>query len=116
MEKDKKKQLREQYANRHPDMGIVGWQYGKRLWIAVTKDARADKNRSEFQLKLGTWPNKELQTLYTAHPEEFTWSYLCPLRYEDPTEDYTEDLELLLMDFMEKHPEAEPMKTGKKLR
>ena len=36
------------------------------------------------------------------------------LIYEDPSEDHTEDLELLLMEFLEEYPQAQPMSPRKK--
>ena len=34
---------------------------GGRMWIATSRDAKADDNRSLFQLRLGSWPNREMQ-------------------------------------------------------
>ena len=39
MEKETKKELRIQYDQRKPDMGIVCWQNGETMWIAISKDA-----------------------------------------------------------------------------
>ena len=54
MEKETKKELRIQYDQRKPDMGIVCWQNGETMWIAISKDAKTDYNSSLFQLKLGS--------------------------------------------------------------
>ena len=107
-----RKELREQYKNRHPDMGVVTWRCGGNIWVMATKDAKATFNGMNFQLKLGSWPGRELQEAYRANPEGFVWMLEKPLEYEDAQEDHSEELELLLMEFMEEHPDARPMKPG----
>ena len=114
MNTDRKKELKEAYANRHPVMGIVCWTCGECIWIAKSKDADADFNGTSFQLKLGSWPNREMQQAYKADPESFRWKILKELDYEDPNEDLTDDLELLYMEVVDEHPEAKPMRTGKR--
>lgn len=116
METNRKKELRQQYNNRHPDMGIVCWQCGDIIWAATSKDAKADYNGTSFQLKLGSWPNREMQRIYNERPDEFVWSLAKELDYKDYADDHSDDLELLLMEFMEEHPDAKPMKPGKKIR
>lgn len=110
MDSERKRELKEQYANRHPEMGVVGWRSGERLWVCISKDTRADYNRSLFQLQLGSWPNREMQQAYAADPVSFEWCVLKTLDYQEPTDDHTDDLQLLLMMVMEEHPEAEPMR------
>lgn len=114
MEKDRKKALRAEYDQRKPDMGIVCWHGGGRMWIATSKDAKADHNGSLFQLQLGSWPNREMQRAYQEDPESFQWSLLKKLDYEERDEDHSEDLELLYMMCMEEYPEAEQMRPGRK--
>ena len=114
MNQEQKKNLRNQYDQRKPDMGIVCWQNGEKMWIAISKDATADYNRSSFQLKLGSWPNRELQTAYNADPESFQWSLLKKLDYKERDEDHSDDLELLFDLCMEENPQAKKMRSGKK--
>ena len=71
MDRERKRALREEYDRRRPAMGIVCWEGGGRMWIATSRDAKADHNRSLFQLRLGSWPNRELQAAFTADPESF---------------------------------------------
>ncbi len=104
MEQEKKKALRAQYDQRRPDMGIVCWKAGEKMWIAVSKDANADYNGSLFQLKLGSWPNREMQRAYTENPDAFTWSLLKKLDYKERDEDHSDDLELLYLMCMEEVP------------
>ena len=114
MNTDRKKELKEAYANRHPVMGIVCWTCGENMWVAKSKDADADFNGTSFQLKLGSWPNREMQQAYKADPESFRWEILKELDYEDPNEDLTDDLELLYMEVMDEHPDAKPMRIGRR--
>ena len=72
----------------------------------------AKNNRSEFQLKLGTWPDRELQSQYALSPDDFRWVLAKKLDYEDTDEDHSEELQLLLLEFLDEHPEAKPMKPG----
>lgn len=114
MDNDKKKQLKEAYANRHPEMGIVCWQCGEKMWVSISRDTKSDYNGTSFQLKLGSWPNRELQAEYNKTPDLFEWRVLKVLDYKDYADDHTEDLELLLMMVMEEYPEAKKMKPGKR--
>ena len=114
MDKDRRKELKEQYNNRHPDMGVVTWRCGDDIWVMTTKDANAEFNGMSFQLKLGSWPGRELQQAYKANPDGFVWALEKQLEYEDPNEDHSDDLEILLMEFMDEHPNARPMKPGKR--
>ena len=114
MEKDRKKALRAEYDQRKPDMGIVCWRGGERMWIAKSMDAKKDYNSSLFQLQLGSWPNRELQRAYTEDPASFQWSLLKKLDYEERDEDHSEDLELLYMMCLEEYPQAEQMRPGRR--
>jgi hypothetical protein len=113
MDKSKRKELREQYENRHPDMGIVCWKSGDKMWIAKSKDVKADYNSTSFQLKLGSWPNREMQRSYNADPDSFEWILLKKLDYKDREEDHSDDLESLYMMVVEEYPDAKKMKPGK---
>lgn len=91
-------------------MGVVCWCSGERMWIAISRDAKADYNRSLFQLKLGSWPERELQRAYTEAPETFRWSLLKKLDYEEREEDHSADLELLYLLCREEYPQAKAMR------
>lgn len=114
MNAERKKELRDQYKTRHPEMGVVCWRCGDRCWCMVTKDAKADYNSTSFQLKLGTWPNREMQKLYSEQSDAFVWSVAKTLDYEDIQDDHSDDLQLLLMEFMDEYPDALPMRLGRK--
>lgn len=110
MDNERKKALREQYDHRHPKMGIVCWRCGDELWVDTSKDADADFHGTSFRLQLGSWPNKALQKAYREAPEKCSFSLVMELDYEEASEDHTDDLKLLLMDFLEEHPDAKPMR------
>lgn len=114
MNREQRRQLREEYEQRRPDMGIVCWKSGDRMWIAKSQDAKVDYNSTLFQLKLGSWPNREMQSAFKADPKSFEWSLLKKLDYEEREDDHSDDLELLYMICMEEYPHAQPMKIGKK--
>lgn len=114
MNQERRKELREQYDKRHPDMGVVCWRCGDSRWAMISRDARADFNSTSFQLKLGTWPNREMQRAYNEPPDAFEWSLAKALDYKDPTEDYSDDLEILWLEFLEEQPGAKPMRPGRR--
>ncbi|MEE1354077.1 MAG: GIY-YIG nuclease family protein [Acutalibacteraceae bacterium] len=115
MDNDRKKELKQQYAERKPDMGIVCWQCGDNMWIDPSKDIKATYNSTSFQLKLGSWRNREMQDAYNKQGEEaFEWKVLAKLDYDDPTEDHTDDLQILLMEIQEKYPNAKLMSPNRK--
>ena len=106
--------VREQFDQRKPDMGIVCWQSGEKMWIAISTDAKADYNGTLFQLKLGAWPNREMQKAFTDDPDSFQWSLLKRLDYKEREEDHRDDLELLFLMCMEEYPQAQRMRPGKR--
>ena len=114
MNTERKKELKEAYSNRHPEMGIVCWTNGERMWIAKSKDTKADFNGTSFQLQLGSWPNREMQDAYKADPASFRWELLKKLDYREIDEDLSDDLEILYMEAMEEYPNAKPMRCGKR--
>lgn len=114
IDKSRKRALRERYENRHPDMGVVCWSIGCRMWVGMSKDTRATYNSTRFQLGLGSWPNKDLQNAYIDDPDAAEWSVLKLLDYVDGDQDCSDDLELLLMDVMDEHPEALPISKGRR--
>lgn len=114
-DKQKRKELAEQYKNRHPDMGIVCWQCGDDMWVDMSTNAETDYNGTRFQLELGSWPNKALQKAYKENPDGCRFSLVKKLEYDDYADDRTDDLKLLLMEFLDEHPEAKPMRVRFKL-
>lgn len=114
MDREGKKALRVQYDQRKPEMGVVCWRSGDQMWIAVSEDAKADYNGTLFQLKLSSWPNREMQKAYSQDPGSFQWSLLKRLDYKEREEDHRDDLELLFLMCMEEYPQAQRMRPGKR--
>ena len=104
---DRRKELKEQYKNIKPDMGIfiVHSKYSNKCHIENAKDLKSKINRTKFQLELGSHPNKELQKEWKDHVEtDFIIEILEKLEYDKdkPNKDYAEDLELLQIIWTEK--------------
>ena len=114
MDKLQKKAAREEYDRRHPEKGIVCWQSNGRKWIATSQDATADFNATSFQLRMGSWPNREMQEAYSEDPSSFQWSILKSLDYKETDKNYSEELEILYMMCLDEYPEAEQMRPGRK--
>lgn len=114
IDENRKRALREFYETRCPDMGVVCWKIGRRMWVGMSRDIRATYNGTRFQLELGSWPNRDLQIAYSANPDAAEWAVLKQLDYVDRAQDHTDDLELLLMEVMDEHPEAQPLSKGRR--
>ena len=116
MDNERKKQLREQYANRRPDMGVICWQSGDSRWVEVSTDAAADYNCTSFQLQFGSWPNREMQQAYNKNPGSFQWSLARKLDYKEVSDDHHDDLQLLLLEYLDAFPDAKPMRPGRRFK
>ncbi|ACL19148.1 hypothetical protein DesLBE_2253 [Desulfitobacterium sp. LBE] len=104
---DRKKELKEQYKQMRPDMGIVGVRSGKEAWCYIegSQNLRAALNGIRFKLEAGFFPCRELMKKWQEQGgENFTFEVLEQLEYDkDETKtDYTDDLVLLLMEWEEK--------------
>ena len=114
MNKERRNQLKEEYKNHHPEMGIVCWKSGEKMWIAKSKDVAGDYNRTAFQLKYGSWPNREMQAAYNEDPNSFEWLLLKKLDYKELDDNHDEDLELLYMLCIDEFPKAKTMRLGRR--
>ena len=104
---DRKKELKLQYKQTKPDMGIfIIRSKGKnKCYIEATKDLRGRINGTKVRLDAGMHPNKELQKEWKASgSENFTIEILENLKYDkdESKTDYTEELALLQMIWEEK--------------
>lgn len=109
MDKQKRKELVEMYKNRKPEMGIISYKCKETgdVFLGISRDANADFNSTSFKLSAKMHPNKRLQELWNKYGSEgFETSVAMILEYDNPDEDYTEDLELLLDECMSKEPKA----------
>ncbi len=104
---DRRKELKEQYKNIRPDMGIfiVYSNSNSKCFIEIARDLKSRINRTKFQLEFGNHPNKELQKEWKDLGEKsFKIEVLEKLEYDENNLkiDYTEDLALLKMIWQEK--------------
>jgi len=104
---DRRKELKEQYKQMKPDMGIfiIHSNFNNKCYIEGTQDLKSKINRTKFQLEFGSFSNKELQKEWKEHGEaSFTIDVLENLKYDkdESKTDYSEDLALLQMIWEEK--------------
>jgi SMC interacting uncharacterized protein involved in chromosome segregation len=104
---ERKKQLQAQYKQMKPDMGIFAVinKVNSRHYLEAVKNLKGKINRTEFQLKAGSHSNKELQKDWQQlGQEEFEIIVLEFLEYDEDESrtDYSDDLELLNMDWIDK--------------
>lgn len=109
MDKEKKRQLTMAYKTRKPDMGIISLQCTAtgESFLGASKDIPADFNSIRVKLNSGFHPNKRLLELWKEYGEKgFEFTIIEKLKVEDPTEDYTDDLELMREYHLENNPKA----------
>ena len=104
---DRKKELKEQYKQMKPPMGIfiIRSNSSNKCYIEVTPNLKGKINSAKFQLANGSHRNRELQQAWRDLGEAaFTIEVLENLEYDkDETKtDYKEDLALLKMMWEEK--------------
>ena len=64
--------------------------------MGISKDTKADFNSNRFKLSGGMHPNKRLAELWNQFGEEgFELSVVKILKYENPDDDHTDELEKL---------------------
>lgn len=104
---DRKKELKQQYKQMKPDMGIIGIRSKQEEWYYLegTQNLRATLNGIRFKLESGFFPSRELLKKWQEQGgHNFTFDVLEKLEYDkDETKtDYTDDLALMLMEWEEK--------------
>ena len=104
---DRKRELKEQYKQMRPDMGVLGVRSKQENWYYIegTQNLRATLNGIRFKLETGFYPSKELLKKWQEQGEEqFIFEVLEQLEYgKDETKtDYSDDLALLVMEWEEK--------------
>ncbi|WP_281656118.1 GIY-YIG nuclease family protein [Eggerthella sinensis] len=105
MQTDRRKELRDSYKNRRPEMGVIALRFiatGERF-LGTTRDASKEFNSLQAKLGGGGHPNRQLQQLWNAHGADgFAFEVVDTLEYEQPDDVTADDLnalrELLLME------------------
>jgi len=98
MDIKRKRELLEAYKNRHPEMGVISFHCSAtgESFLTTATDIPAKFNGIRFQLSVGNCPNKRLQELWSQHGEDgIELRVVKTLKYENPAEDHTEELEKL---------------------
>ncbi|OEH85127.1 hypothetical protein BHU72_05820 [Desulfuribacillus stibiiarsenatis] len=108
---DRKKELKEQYKQMKTDMGIfiIKSDVDNKCLLEVSQDLKARINRVKFQLKMGSYPNKDLQNAWKQHGESrFSIEILETLKYDEDESktDYSVELEILQLVWQEKIEET----------
>jgi len=104
---DRKKELKLQYMQMKPQMGVfmIRSNFSNKCYLEKTQDLKGTMNGNMFKLETGNHPNRELQKDWKEHGEEnFTVKILEKLEYDEDESktDYKEDLTLLYMIWEEK--------------
>ena len=104
---DRKKELKAQYKEMKPEMGIyiVRSKTSDKCFVEAVKGLKATINGTIFKLKMGGFPNRELQREWREMgPEAFDIEILEYLEYDNDEgkTDYAEDLALLKLIWEEK--------------
>jgi len=105
--KEKKKELQAQYKLMKSDMGIFAVinKSNAKYFLETTPDLKGRINSTKFKLNAGGHSNKELQKDWQELGENaFEIKILEQIEYEEDESktDYSEDLELLKMIWLEK--------------
>lgn len=104
---DKKKELKLQYKQTKPQMGIfiIRSKVNNKCYLQSTQDLRGVMNGAKVRLMSNMHPYKELQKEWNEYgADNFTIEILENLQYDkdESKTDYTEDLALLQMIWEEK--------------
>jgi hypothetical protein len=104
---DRRKELKEQYKQMKPDMGIfsIRSKNGTFCYLETTQDLKGTMNRALFQLRFGSHPHKILQKIWKELGEDnFSVDILEVLPYskDEYKTDYSEELNILKLLWEEK--------------
>lgn len=102
MDKQRRKELVEQYKQMKPDMGIflIRCQTTNKGLLETSQNLKGKINRARSQLSGGVHPNKELQKEWSELGEDhFSFEILETLKYDkdESKTDYSEELAILRM-------------------
>jgi hypothetical protein len=109
MDRDRRKQLLEEYKNRRPEMGVIAFHCKEtgETFLATSKDNRAVFNGIRVRLEANFHLDKVFQERWNRYGKEgFDELVLKVLDYEDPQEDHTRELEALLEACLSADPQA----------
>lgn len=104
---DKKKELKQQYKQMRPEMGvfIVRSSHNNKCYLEAVPDLKTRMNSTKFKLAAGMHPQQELQKEWKkCGGVGFTMEVLEYLPYDkdESKDDYTQELAVLQMLWEEK--------------
>ena len=109
MQTDRRKELRDAYKSRRPDMGVVELRCTAtgQHFLGITRDAAKELNSLRAKLDGGGHPNRPLQQLWSEHGENgFDFHVADTLEYENPEDVSADDLQALRDLLLAEDPEA----------
>ncbi len=109
MDMKRKKELLVTYKSRHPEMGVMSYRCREtgEVFLGISKDTKSDFNSTNMKLSANWHPNKQLQELWNQYGlEGFELSVIKILKYDDPNEDHTTELESLREQCLAADPNA----------
>lgn len=117
--KQRYKELKQLYKEMKPPMGayIIRNTVNGKSFMNVSKDIKSTFNSYRFQLKMGSLMIRELQKDWKEYGEEaFEFEVLEELEYDEKGEktDYSEELEIMKMIWLERLSENKTLQLYKK--
>lgn len=109
MDRNRRKQLLEEYKYRKPEMGVVSFRCIEtgESFLGISKDTKTDFNSQRARLDINYHPNKRLQELWNRYGAEgFELSVVKILKYDSPDDVHTQDLEALRDKCLSEDPQA----------
>ena len=109
MDAMRRKQLMEEYKHRRPEKGVISYRCKETgvSYLGISKDTRADFNSTNVKLAGNSHPNKEMQAIYNQYGQAgFDISVLKVLKYKDPADNHTAELEELREKCLAADPKA----------
>lgn len=109
MDIKRKKELLNEWKNRHPEIGvfIIKCKTTGDIFAGISKDTQVEFNSQRFRLSSKLHSNKDLSKLWEEYGENnFEYVVEKVLKYENPNDDYTKELEELLEKYLLDKPQA----------
>lgn len=112
---DRKKALKDEYKKLKPDMGVykISFKNSDKVYLGLSEDLKGTINSVNFQLKLGSFRNRNLQNDYKNFGfENMTIEIIEELEHkeDDKDIDYVKDLETLRDMISENYDDIEYIK------
>ena len=88
--------LARQARDAFPPMGVYAVRSGSTVRVGASRNVHGTLNRIQFELRLGSHPDKSLQAAWQCAPESFSFDVLELVKERaDPGFDYAGELRVL---------------------